>query len=284
MSNSSSRNNNKKDNKKNQTKDSQKNSNNNDDDIIVFESKEKELLDETAKDLNIDLANDSDLHNIPPDIEDLKPEDLDKLINDKDTKTLIREIGNNPTIMDTIRNSDDLGNLSLEDIKQIGEEKAATRYELIMNLANADTLKLHLNMGIRDNKEIWIEKEFWFKSFDQKQRFYLSTLESRLQSLRIKHTLLINKPFQELTEADRNYMVIAPMMINIASYRYQEYEYKLKFGMTTDDYNRVSSAELDLAREIYEEHIKSIPSYNRRRFSNSSKGGSGTTLSQMTSL
>jgi hypothetical protein len=252
-------------------------------DLLTLEPREKEILNETAQELNIDLEHNTDLNIIPPESQDLSEDELSKLVEDKDTKTLERDIGDNPTIMDTLRNPEDLGKLSIQDIKNIGEEKAARRYELIMNLANADTLKLHLNMGIRNNKEIWVEKEFWFKSFDQKERFRLSTLEARYNSLRIKQGVLLNKTYNQLTEEDNQFMISAPFAINVSYYRLQEYEYRLKFGMAYDEYTRVSSSELDLAREIYDEHIKSIPSYSRRRFNYSSRDGRGTTLGHLSS-
>jgi hypothetical protein len=252
-------------------------------DLLTLEPREKEILDETAQELGIDLENNTDLNIIPAESQDLSQDELNKLIEDKDIKTLERDIGDNPTIMDTLKHPEDLGKLSIQDIKNIGEEKAARRYELIMNLANADTLKLHLNMGIRENKEIWVEKEFWFKSFDQKERFRLSTLEARYNSLRIKQGVLLNKTYSQLTEEDDRFMISAPFAINVSYYRLQEYEYRLKFGMTYDEYTRVSSAELDLAREIYDEHIKSIPSYRARRFNYSSRDGRGTTLGHLSS-
>lgn len=252
-------------------------------DLLTLEPREQEILDETTKELGIDLDNNTDLNIIPPESQDLSEEELDKLVEDKNIKTLIRDVGDNPTIVDTLKNPEDLGRLSIQDIKNIGEEKAARRYELIMNLANADTLKLHLNMGIRNGKEIWIEKEFWFKSFDQKERFRLSTLEARYNSLRIKQGVLLNKTYNQLSEQDDNFMITAPFVLNIAYYRLQEYEFRLKFGMTYEEYTRASSSEIDLAREIYEEHVKSIPSYNRQQFNSSLRDGRGTTLNRLSS-
>lgn len=257
------------------------------DDVIVFQDKEKEILQETAKDLDINLENDSDLLITPEIPEDLSPKDLDKLINDKKNKTLIRDIGNNPNIFDTVsdkKGNNSFGNLTAEDIKNLKEEKTNRKDELVMQLANSDTIKLHLDAGMKDGKKVWVEREFWYNSFDQKQRFALNVLAARLKSLGIRHTLLVNKPFTELSDADRSFLLNSNLMIEVAAYRYQEFEAKLKFGMASDEYARVLAEELDLAREVYDEHIKSIPSYRARQLSSSFKGGRGATLSQMTSL
>ena len=253
-----------------------------DKDILTLEPKtEQDIIDKTVSELNIDLQNNSDLNILPPESQDLTNEELDKMVEDPDVNTLERDIGNNPTIFDTLKHPEDLGRLTIQDIKNIGEERAARRYELILNLANADTLKLHLNMGIRNNKEIWVEKEFWFKSFDQNERLRLATLEARYNSLKIRQGVLLNKTYNQLTDQDNDFMITSPFTLNAAYFRFQEYEFKLKFGMTYDEYTRVSSTELDLAREIYEEHIKNIPSYKARRSNFSSRGGAGTILNQL---
>jgi hypothetical protein len=269
----------------------QEQSQKNDEDIIVFEPKEKELLEKTAEELNIDLQNDSDLVASPSSMgEDFKPEDIDKVMNDKKTKHLIRDIGNNPNLFDTLTSTSDkkgnsinVGNLTIEDIKNIREEKSNRREELILQLANADSMKMHLIIGMKEGKNVWIEKEFFFNSYEQRQRFALSVLLARLDSLAKKFTLLNYKPMNELSDADRNFVMHGKMMIEVAGYRYQEHEFKLKFGMTPEDYARIPVDELDLAREVYEEHIKSVPSYKARLSSSSFKDGSGMSLGQATS-
>jgi len=277
---SSSTTNNNNNNKKNIKKDNK----DKDNDLIVFEEKEKELLEQTAQDLQIDLQNDSDLLQNLEQFEDLSNEQLDQVIEDKNVKTLIRDLGNNPTIMDTIPSNSKVAELTLEEIKQRKQDKIDRRENLILMLADSDTIKLHLDAGMKDGKKVWIEKEFYFNSFDKKAEFSLNILAARLRGMATKHTLLMNKNMDELSPGEQNFLMNSQLMIEVASYRLQEYEVKLKFGMTPQEYSRVDSKELDIARAAFAEHAQNVPSYRQRPPSSGSKGRSGSVLDKMTFL
>ena len=228
-----------------------------------MKTRKKIYLKILLKRIGIDLENDSDLLTSPSSIpEDFKPEDIDKILEDKKTKKLIRDVGNNPNLFDTISPTDKKGNsnnsggnLTAADIKNIREEKETRKEELVLQLANADSMKMHLIIGMKDGKNIWLEKEFYFISYEQRQRFALSLLLARVDSIGKKYTLLNYKPMNELTESEKNFLMHGRMMGEVAGYRYQEFEFKLKFGMSAEDYARIPMDELDLAREVYDEHI-----------------------------
>jgi len=277
---SSSTTNNNNNNKKNIKKDNK----DKDNDLIVFEEKEKELLEQTAQDLQIDLQNDSDLLQNLEQFEDLSNEQLDQVIEDKNVKTLIRDLGNNPTIMDTIPSNSKVAELTLEEIKQRKQDKIDRRENLILMLADSDTIKLHLDAGMKDGKKVWIEKEFYFNSFDKKAEFSLNILAARLRGMATKHTLLMNKNMDELSPGEQNFLMNSQLMIEVAAYRLQEYEVKLKFGMTPQEYARVETKELDIARAAFMEHTQNVPSYRPRPQSSGSKARTGSVLDKMTFL
>ena len=239
--------------------------NSNKDELSVFEQKEEKLLTETANELGIDLQNDTDLLNTPVEPEDLQPEELEQVIKDPKIKTLIRDIGKNPNIMDTLPKTTIIGEISQEEADKIRLKRIDKKNNLILQLAANDTIKLHLNIGMKDGKQIWMEKEFWMNSYDKKQEFSLNILAARSRNMQVRYTLLINKTMNELKDTERDFLMNAHLMIEVASYRFQEYEAFLKFGMHYEDYARIQTEELDLARAIFEEHIKNVPSYSRGR-------------------
>jgi hypothetical protein len=98
-----------------------------------------------------------------------------------------------------------------------------------------------------------------------------------------KHTLLINKNMDELTPGEQNFLMNSQLMIEVAGYRFQEYEVKLKFGMTPQEYARVETKELNIARAAFEEHVKNVPSYRPRQQGSGSKARTGSTLGKMIS-
>lgn len=272
--------------KKTVNKKSSSSKDNNDNDVIVFEQKETELLEETAKDLNIDIQNDSDLlenlNQMTENAEDLTPDQLDKVLEDKSVKTLIRDIGNTPTIMDTLPPNTKVAELTLEEINQRKQDKVDRRNNLILMLADNDTIKLHLGAGMKEGKKIWIEKEFYFNSYDKKDEFRLSILSARLRGMATKHTLLVNKDMSELSPGEQNFLMNSQLMIEVAAYRLQEQETHLKFGMTPYEYARVETKELDIARAAFEEHTKNVPSYRPGQRFSGSKAKTGSILDKMT--
>jgi hypothetical protein len=75
-------------------------------------------------------------------------------------------------------------------------------------LADNYTIKLHLNAGMKDGKNVWIEKEFYFNSFDKKAEFGLNILAARMKSMATKHTLLMNKEISDLTPGEQNFLIV----------------------------------------------------------------------------
>jgi hypothetical protein len=244
------------------------NTNNNDinkDNELALEPREEKILTETANELGLDLENSSDLLQPPSMPEDLTPEALEELVNDPKTKTLVREVNKNPNIMDTLPKTTIIGEISEQEAAKIREKRIQRRSNLILQLAANDTVKLHINVGMKDGKIVWVEKEYWMNSFDKKQELSLNILNARLKHIQAKYSILINKPASELSEADQNFVMNAQLMVEIAAYRVQEYEVFIKFGMHYEDYARVQTEELNLAREIFNEHIRNVPSYSRGR-------------------
>jgi hypothetical protein len=96
---------------------------------------------------------------IPQETEELTAEQLDQVLADKNVKILIRDIGNNPTIMDTFPFNTNVAELTLE-INQRKPDKVDRYNNLVLMLADNDTIKLHLDAGMKDGKKIWIEKNF----------------------------------------------------------------------------------------------------------------------------
>jgi hypothetical protein len=97
-----------------------------------------------------------------------------------------------------------------------------------------------------------------------------------------KHTLLMNKDMSEMTRDEQNFLMNSQLMIEVAAYRLQEYEVKLKFGMTPQEYARAETKEINVARAAFEEHVKNIPSYRLRQQVSGSKRKTGSLLDKAT--
>lgn len=232
-------------------------------DVIVFEDKEVELLKKNTE--GLDLENESDLLEIPEDIPELTPKDLDKIIESKDVKTLLREPNDNPSIADTFSETDIIPELTESEIEALKKEIVDRHNNLVMQLATNDSIKLHINAGMKNGKMVWIEKNFYFNSIDKGQELKLNLLNARLRSIASKHTILGTKPIGELTEQEQEFLSNSQMMIEIAAYRLSEYEARLKFGMTADEFAKVDANEYNIATSVYLERTKANPSYRRRR-------------------
>lgn len=225
---------------------------------------EQKVLNKISEDLQIDIENETDLEEIPNNPE-LSGQELEKIIEDKSIKTIIRDSNDAPTISDTLSDNTVIGQLTKEDLTKIQEESNNERNKLIVTLAAFPTIKLHLNAGMREGKTVWIEKEFPFNAIDKWQELKINTLRARMQTISLKHALLQNKKIVDLTEDESNFLMKSSYMIEISGYRLSEYEAKLRLGMSPEDFARVNVDEYTLALQVLLWRTNNRPSFKRRQ-------------------
>jgi hypothetical protein len=232
--------------------------------ILTFNDEEKKLLEESTSEIGVDLENHSDIQDIPS-IPDLSESELDKIVNDKSIKTIMTDVGRTPTIKDTLKDTDDIGKLTKEEIDQIKKGYAEEKEQLMMLLACEDSIKLHVYGGMKNGKSIWIEKEFIFNSIDKRQELQLNLLKARSGTLNVKYNVLSTRSAASLTEEEFEFLSKAQFMTEIAAYRLNEYEARLIFGMGAEDFSRVDITEYNIALQTYIYRMQNIPLYKRGR-------------------
>lgn len=262
MSSSNTENNN--NNNKNTTKKEQESGSIANIDKIKFNKDEMNLLNSSAKELGMDNEHFSDLKDLPA-VPDMSEDEMNRILNDTSQRTLIKDIGDDPQITETIREGEEIGRLKAKDFKEIQEQVSEERQNLVMWLGSQPRIRLHIKAGVRNNKTIWVEKEFPYRSLDKRAELNLGLMRARLQAIQIKHNLLGNKPLRELSNEDKSFLDLSQFMIEIAGYRLAEYEAQLRFGMSTEDFARVDSNEFTLATQAYVWRIANIPYYKPRQ-------------------
>lgn len=234
-------------------------------DILDFNEGETDLFkDVTEKDLGWDNEDFTDLQT-EIQIPETSDKDLEGILANKSIKTLVRDEQDNPTIGDTLKNNEEVGRLTNEEVIKLKKDYVDEKNNLIVWLAAKSTISLHIWAGNRDGKAIWVEKEFRFNSINKKQEMDLNMLNSRVRTISMRSTLLQNKPMNTLSDGEKRFMVLAPMMIDIAAYRLSEREAKLRLGMTTDDFAKVQVDEYTLALQVLVWRTQNIPFSKRGR-------------------
>lgn len=231
---------------------------------IKFNKDEMNLLDSAGKELGIDNENFTDLKDLPR-VPDMSEDQITKVLNDEETRTLIKDIDEDPHITETIREGEEIGRLSTKDFKELSEQVNVERQNLIMWLGSQPRIRLHVKAGIKNNKTVWIEKEFPYRSLDKRQELNVALLRARLQAIQIKHNILGNKQLNTLNDEEKSFLDLSQFMIEIAGYRVAEYEARLRFGMSSEDFARVDSNEYSLASQAYLWRVINVPYYKPRQ-------------------
>lgn len=227
---------------------------------IKFDKDEMNLLSSSGKELGIDNENFSDLKDLPR-VPDMSEDQINKVLNDEETRTLIKNVDEDPHITETLREGEEIGRLSNKDFKEIAEQVNTERQNLIMWLGSQPRIRLHIKAGEKNNKTVWVEKEFPYRSLDKRQELNVSLLRARLQAIQIKHNILGNKQLNTLNDEEKSFLDLSQFMIEIAGYRVAEYEARLRFGMTSEDFARVDSTEYNLATQAYLWRVINVPYY-----------------------
>lgn len=230
-----------------------------------FNEGELDLFSEvTESELKWDNADFDDLKVFPED-KDLPDNELMKIMEDKNIKTLVRDEQDTPQITDTIKQNEEIGRLTNEEVVKIKKDYIDEKNNLIVWLAAKSTITLHVYAGNRDGKAIWVEKDFRFNSLNKRQEMQLNMLNSRVRTISVRSTLLQNKPMSTLADEEKEFMQLAPGMIEVAAYRLSEMEAKLRLGMTPDDFAKVQADEYSLALQVLAWRTQNVPYYKRGR-------------------
>lgn len=216
------------------------------DKTIEFQTEENTEYDKVTKELGFDNENQSDLEvvNMPKELDEDK---LQELVDDPRNKALVREPNNNPIIEDTLDDNEQLPSFDNKTIKKMREDAVEHKNNLVVFLGSKETIKLHISKGRLNGKKVWITKEFWFNSIDKREDFKLKVLKARMDSLNYKNNNIGAKLVKDTTDEEKDFLFKAPLMVEIAGYRVQEYEANLRLGMTADDFGGVDMDEYALA-------------------------------------
>lgn len=228
---------------------------------IKFDTSEMNLLSDTAKELKVDLKSHVDLKNLP-EAKELNSEQLNEVLADEKTKTLIKSVTEDPKITETLREGESIGNLTIGDFDNLEKKVAREKKNLIMWLGANESIRLHIWVGEKNNKSIYVEKEFWYRSIKKRDELKLNLLKSRLNSINIKHNLIANRPLNTLNEEEKSFLDYSSYMIQIADYKVNEYEARLRFGMPADDFAAADGTEMAFANLAYAWRQVNVPYYN----------------------
>ncbi len=218
--------------------------------IIKFTDEEFDLYNKTNQELNMDQDNYEDLKTIPSTPKGPSEKELDKIIKDTQTKTTIIDQGKTPSLMNTLGPNDRLGKVTEEDVKNIREKNEADRKNLIILLSDKDAITLDIKIGVKDGKSVFIQKKFYFNSIDKKEEFDLGMRKARLSQIPQRYQRLSAKDFSKLRDEEQEFLEIAHMLLEVASYQFSEFEAKLRLGMSAEDFARVDVIQYGLALQV----------------------------------
>jgi hypothetical protein len=237
----------------------------NDDDLLSFNEDEMGIYNEISKELKQDNENFSDLAQFPEEKPDMSQEQLKKLEDDPDTKTLERDPYDPPTLNDAISGNAEVGKLTNQDLEKIKKDAIDDRNNTVAYLAAERDIAIHIYAGSRGGKSVWIEKRYYFNPISMRQDMHLNQLRSRQATLSVHNTLLLNQPIHTLTDQQKAFMRLAPIMIDVAGYRLTEEEARLRLGMSADDFSKVQKDEYNLVQRVLEWRTLYPPPYRRER-------------------
>lgn len=218
--------------------------------VIKFTDEEFELYNQTNKELNIDQENYTDLKNLPPTPKGPSDKELDKIIKDSQTKTTLVEPGKTPSLMNTLGPNDRLGKVTDDDVKKIKERNEADRKNLIILLADKDGITLDVKIGMKEGRSVFVQKKFYFNSIDKKEEFDLGMKKARLSQIPQRYTRLASKDLATLNDEEQEFLELAHMLLEVASYQFSEFEAKLRLGMSSEDFARVDVIQYGLALQV----------------------------------
>jgi hypothetical protein len=218
--------------------------------IIKFTDEEFDLYNRTNQELGIDQEHYEDLKTIPSTPKGPSEKELDKIIKDVNTKTTLVDPGNTPSLMNTLGPGDRLGKVTDEDVKAIKDRNEADRKNLIILLADKEAITLDIKIGVKEGKSVYIQKKFYFNSIDKKEEFDLGMKKARLSQIPQRYTRLAAKDQAKRSEEEEEFLELAHMLLEVASYQFSEYEAQLRLGMPPEDFARVDVIQYGLALQV----------------------------------
>ena len=218
--------------------------------VIKFTDEEFELYNRTNQELDIDQENYTDLKNLPPTPKGPSDKELDRIIKDTQTKTTLVDPGKTPSLMNTLGPNDRLGKVTDEDVKNIKERNEADRKNLIILLADKEAITLDIKIGVKEGKSVYVQKKFYFNSIDKQEEFALGMKKARLSQIPQRYTRLASKELATLNDEEQEFLELAHMLLEVASYQFSEYEAKLRLGMSAEDFARVDVIQYGLALQV----------------------------------
>ena len=220
--------------------------------LLTFNDDEMGIYNEVTEELKQDNENFSDLIQFPEEKPDMTEDQLLKLEEDPNIKTLERDVYDPPSINDTIPDNEQVGMISNDDISKIKKDAIDERNSTVAWLASSNDISLHIYAGSKNGKAIWIEKKYYFNPISQRQQLHLNQLKARQATISVDNTLLLNQPINTLTDQQKAFMRLAPIMIEVAGYRLTQEEARLRLGMSADDFSKVQTDEYNLAQRVIE--------------------------------
>lgn len=243
---------------------------------LAFKTEEIEVYDNVTKEMGWDNKNQEDLTTLPKPEELTEQQKLD-LMKDPTVRTITKDPNDNPTYMDTIRDNEEVPDLTNKVIKEMKDEAVDAKNNLIVWLGSQEKIRMHISKGMIKGKKLWVEKEFWFNSIDKTQELEMKMLQSRQISLGYKNTIIANKPTNTLQEEEVEWLYQAPIMINVAEFRYSAYEAKIRFGMEWSDFASVDTDEYAIALAALGWRTINLPYYKPKQSSSGSNKSDGKT-------
>lgn len=218
--------------------------------IIKFTDEEFDLYNRTNKELNIDQENYEDLKTIPQTPKGPTDKELDRIIKDVNTKTTLVDPGKTPSLMNTLGPNDRLGKVTDEDVKIIKERNEADRKNLIVLLAAKEAITLDIKIGVKEGKSVYVQKRFYFNSIDKQEEFQLGMKKARLSQIPQRYTRLAAKDQPTLNYEEQEFLELAHMLLEVASYQFSMFEAQLRLGMEPQDFARVDVIQYGLALQV----------------------------------
>jgi hypothetical protein len=231
--------------------------------IIKFTDEEFDLYNRTNQELGIDQEHYEDLKTLPQTPKGPSEKELDKIIKDVNTKTTLIDPGNTPSLMNTLGPNDRLGKVTDEDIENIKARNEKDRKNLIILLADKEAINLDIKLGVKEGKSVYVQKKFYFNSIDKREEFDLGMKKARLAQIPQRYTRLNAKLQAKRTEEEEEFLELAHMLLEVASYQFSEFEAQLRLGMPAEDFARVDVIQYGLALQVLAWRMTSPSSSNQ---------------------
>jgi hypothetical protein len=218
--------------------------------IIKFTDEEFDLYNRTNQELGIDQEHYEDLKTLPQTPKVPSEKELDRIIKDVNTKTTLVDPGKTPSLTNMLGPNDRLGRVTDEDMELMKARNEKDRKELIMLLAEKETINMDIKLGVKEGRSVYVQKRFYFNSIDKREEFDLGMKKARLAQIPQRYTRLTAKPQAKRSEEEEEFLELAHMLLEVASYQFSEFEAQLRLGMPPEDFARVDIIQYGLALQV----------------------------------